>query len=76
MPPLGGIKKGMGVPVGLLYFPVEGMATKMRIKFFLLHAPLLELLIAGRHVTGDRFALTAGFGAFEDDVFSWHGKFK
>ena len=36
------------------------------------HTIGLEFLVAGAHVSRDRFVFGFGFGAFQGDDFSWH----
>ncbi len=48
------------------------MAAKIRIVLFLLDAPLLLLLVTGGHVTGRALPFSAGFRAFQNDMFLRH----
>ena len=43
------------------------------IVLLLFHTLCLQLFVTAGHITGDWFAFRSGFGAFEGDVFSWHG---
>lgn len=57
----------------LLDFLVDRVTAQVGIVFLLLNPALLLLFVTGGHVTGRRFAFSAGFSAFQDDVFAWHG---
>jgi hypothetical protein len=48
------------------------MTAKKTIVLLLFNTIRLLALVARAHVTGYRFALCAGFGAFQNDVLSWH----
>lgn len=48
------------------------MTAKKTIILLLFNAVWLLAFITRAHVTGHRFTLCAGFGAFQNDVLSWH----
>lgn len=70
--PRSGLLKKSGPMRLVLDLAVQGMATKKLVILLLLHAFGLFALVTGGHVAGNRFALSAGFGAFDDNVFSGH----
>src|SRR6267378_5984243 len=58
----------------LFYFPMQGVASEVRIIFFLFQPArgIEAFFIASGDITGDRFTLGSGLGALEDNDVSGH----
>jgi len=53
---------------------MQRVALHGGVVLLLFEPTLLLFLVAGGHVTGRMLALSARFGAFQNDVFTWHNR--
>ena len=57
---------------GLFNLPVQRMAPQISVEFLLLDTALLLLLVSRGHIARRPLAFSAGFRAFQYDVFPCH----